>query len=146
MQNLGVHCNDRKIISAGSCKFVPLFYAFNQPIYQDIEYYDLQNMAMYSKEIKALPDDNMSFSSSQLDPNHLGGDFVLEGKTKRLKMIAPKGVVSNEMWKCISRGFNKIEGICIQADFVLNIQENDIYKEINIYDEITTMASSSGYV
>ena len=146
MQKLGVHCNDRKIISAGSWKFVPLFYAFNQPIYQDIEYYHLQNMAMYSKEIKALPDDNMSFSSSQLYPNHLGGDFVLEGKTKRLKMIATKGVVSNEMWKCISRGFNKIEGICIQADFVLNIQENDIYKEIHIYDEITTMASSSGYV
>ena len=123
------------MISAGRYKFMPLFYVFNHPIYQDIEYYDLQNMATCPKEIKELLDDNMSFSSSQLDHNHQGGDFVLEGKIKRHKMVA---IVSNEMWKCISRGFDKIEGICKQADFILNIQEDDIYKEIDIYDEITT--------
>ena len=80
----------------------------------------------------------MPCSSSQLDYNHQGGDFVLEGKIKRHKMAAPKGIVSNEMWKCILRGFDKIEGICKQADFILNLQEDDIYKEIDIYDEITT--------
>ena len=138
VQKLGVRCNDRKMISAGRYKFMPLFYAFNHPIYQDIEYYDLQNMATYPKEIKELLDDNMSFSSSQLDHNHQGGDFVLEGKIKRHKMVAPNGIVSNEMWKCISRGFDKIEGICKQADFILSIKEDDIYKEIDIYDEITT--------
>ena len=138
VQKLGVRCNDTKMISAGRYKFMPLFYAFNHPIYQDIEYYDLQNMATYPKETKELLDDNMSFSSSQLDHKHQGGDFAPEGKIKRHKMVAPKGIVSNEMWKCISRGFDKIEGICKQADFILNIQEDDIYKEIDIYDEITT--------
>ena len=75
---------------------------------------------------------------SLIDHKHQGGDFAPEGKIKRHKMVAPKGIVSNEMWKCISRGFDKIEGICKQADFILNIQEDDIYKEIDIYDEITT--------
>ena len=28
-------------------RYMPLFYAFNHPIYQDIEYYDLHNMAMH---------------------------------------------------------------------------------------------------
>ena len=95
-------------------------------------------MATYPREIKGLLDDSMSFSSSQFDHNHQGNDFALEGKIKRHKMVAPKGIVSNEMWKCISRGFDKIEGICKQADFILKIQEDDIYKEIDIYDEITT--------
>ena len=58
-------------------------------------------MATHPEEIKELLDDNMSFSSSQLDHNHQSGDFVLEGKIKRHKMIAPKGIVSYEMWKCI---------------------------------------------
>ena len=42
------------------------------------------------------------------------------------------------MWKCILRDFDKIKGICKQADFILNIQEDDIHKEIDIYDKITT--------
>ena len=33
------------MISAGRHKFMPLFYAFNYQIYQDMKYYDLQNMA-----------------------------------------------------------------------------------------------------
>ena len=100
-----------------------LFYVFNYPIYQDTEYYDLQNMATYPEEIKQVLDDNMPFSSSQLDRNHQGDDFVLEGKIKRHKLVAPKGMVSNEMWKCISRDFNQIERLCKQVDFTLNIQE-----------------------
>ena len=62
------------MIRAGRYKFMPTFYAFNYPIYQDIEYYNLQNMATYPEEIKELLDDNMSFSSSQLDHNHQGDD------------------------------------------------------------------------
>ena len=62
----------------------------------------------------------MPCSSSQLGHNHQGDDFALEGKIKRHKMGVPKGIVSNEMWKCISRGFDKIEGICKQDDFILN--------------------------
>lgn len=83
-------------------------------------------MATHPEEIKELLDDNMSFSSSQLGHNHQGGDFVLEGKIKRHKMAVPKGIVSNEMWKCISRGFDKTEGICKQADFILNLQKDNI--------------------
>ena len=77
-------------------------------MYQDIEYYDLQNVAKYPEGIKELLDDNMSFSSSQLDHNHQGGDYVLEGKIKRHKMVAHKVIASNEMWKCISRALIKL--------------------------------------
>ena len=40
------------MIIAGRYKFMPQFYAFNHHIYQDMKYYDLQNMATYPKEIK----------------------------------------------------------------------------------------------
>ena len=70
VQKLGVCCNDRKMIGAGRYKFMPLFYDFNHPVYQDNKDYDPQNMATYPREIKELLDDNMPFSSSQLDHNH----------------------------------------------------------------------------
>ena len=53
-------------------------------------------------------------------------------------MIAPKGAVSNEMWKCISRGLDKIDAICNNATLLLDFQEDDFYKDVDIYDEIIT--------
>ena len=83
IQKLGVRSNDAKMIAAARYKFMPLFFAFNHPIYQEIEYRDLKKQVLYPPEIKRFLDDNMSFSLN-LDLNHQGGDFCLEGKIKRV--------------------------------------------------------------
>ena len=80
----------------------------------------------------------MSFSTSQLDYNHQGGDFCLEGKIKRHKMVAPKGSISNDMLKRISRSIDNIEEICNTTNKCLNINEDDVYKETDLYDEIVS--------
>ena len=55
---------------------------------------DLKNRVSYLaeiKEIKAYRDKHMSYSTSTLNNKSQGGDFILEGKVKRQKLIAPKG-------------------------------------------------------
>ena len=69
VQKTGVRCNDHKLVNAGRYKFMPLFYAFNHPIYQEIEYRDLRNQISYPDEIKKLLSANISFTSSKLDHN-----------------------------------------------------------------------------
>ena len=53
-------------------------------------------------------------------------------------MVAPKGPISNETWKRISRGLDKIEGICKQASTNLGMCDGENYKEIDLYNEIVT--------
>ena len=45
----------------------------------------------------------MTFTSSRLEHNHEGGDFLLEGKTKKHKTDAPKGPISANTWRTTSR-------------------------------------------
>ena len=47
VQKVGVRLNDWDLIDAGRMKFLPLFYAFNHPCYQEVEYRDLANRARY---------------------------------------------------------------------------------------------------
>ena len=83
IQKLGARCNDTDMISAGRYKFLPLFYAFHHPIYQDIEFLDLINIISLPQEVRKLLKKNMMFTSSRLEHNHKGGDFILEGKIKK---------------------------------------------------------------
>ena len=57
---------------------MPLFYAFHHPIYQDIEFFDLLNTVSYPDEVKKMLFENTTFTSSNLEHNHQGGDFLLE--------------------------------------------------------------------
>ena len=108
---------------------------FRHPIYQEIEYRDLKNRTLYPKEIKTVTDENMSFTTS-LDLNHEGGDFCLENKIKKHKLIAPKGRVSDEMWLRISRGLDTIEEISDHTSQMLKFEENILYRNVDIYDEV----------
>ena len=47
-------------------------------------------------------------------------------------MVAPKDIVANEMRKLMVSSFDKIKGTCKQAEFILNIQEDGIYREIDL--------------
>ena len=136
IQKVGVRANNWKMIDAGRMKFLPFFYGFKHPIYQEVEYRDLFNRASYPEAIATFLEKHSCFNASKLELNHQGGDFCLENKTKRHKMIAPKGKVSNTTWRTISRGLDEIEKIQENAESMLCIDTNDRYKDTNVYNEI----------
>ena len=70
-----------------------------------------ENKAIYPEEIANFLRENMSFSTSANDLNHQGPDFCLEGKIKRIKMMAPKGQVADVVWKQICQSVDKVEQI-----------------------------------
>ena len=42
------------------------------------------------------------------------------------------------MWKCISRDLGKIDAICNKVNLSLDLQEDDFYKDVDIFGEIIT--------
>ena len=68
-----------------------------------IEFFDLINIFSPPQEVIELLRKNMMFASSCLEHSHEGGVFFLEGKTKKHKMDAPKGPISANSWRMISR-------------------------------------------
>ena len=135
---VGVRCNNSEMIDAGRLKFLSLFYGFRHPFYQEIEYCELFNRASYPKEVLKFVNDNMSFTPSQLGANHQGGDFCLENKIKRLKMLSPKGTISNSMWKSLCRGLDQIGQVYENAAKILVIDDSEKHREIDLYDEIVS--------
>ena len=117
---------------------MPLFYAFHHPIYQDIEFFDLLNTVSYTDEVKKMLFKNTTFTSSDLEHNHQGGDFLFEGKIKRLKMVVPKGQISADTWRTISRGIDEIELIFKKAEEYLNVDTKDVYRDTDLYHEIVS--------
>ena len=117
---------------------MPLFYAFHHPIYQDIEFFDLLNTVSYTDEVKKMLFKNTTFTSSDLEHNHQGGDFLFEGKIKRHKMVVPKGQISADTWRTISRGIDEIELIFKKAEEYLNVDTKDVYRDADLYHEIVS--------
>ena len=134
----GVRCNNVEMIEAGRLKFLPLFYGFRHSYYQEVEYRELFNRVTYPQEVLKFVNDNMTFTSSELEKNHQGGDFCLENKIKRLKMIAPKGRISNSTWQTLCRGIDKIERVYENAAEILQIDDGEKHQEIDLYDEIVS--------
>ena len=46
---------------------------------------------------------NISFREGSIKGKSQGGDFILEGKVQRQKLIAPKGAIKRETWKTLAR-------------------------------------------
>ena len=138
VQKVGVRLNNWNMIDAGRMKFLIFFYSFNHPIYQEVEYRDLKNRAMYPDILTQFFEKNSCFTKSKLDLNHQGGDFCLENKIKRHKMIAPKGITSNETWRTISRGLDEIEKVQVNTNKMLEDYEDEHYKDTDLYNEIVT--------
>ena len=78
------------MVAAGRYKFMPLFYAFHHPIYQDIGFFDLLNTVSYTDEVKKMLFENTTFTSSDLEHNHQGGIFCLTVKLKDTKWLFQK--------------------------------------------------------
>ena len=55
------------------------------------------------------------------------------------KLVAPKGPISNDTWKSISRGHEDLEAIYANASTILNMETEENFKETDLYDEIITL-------
>ena len=136
---LGVRANDVQLINAGRFKFADLlFYAFKHPIYREVEYRDLRNRVMYPPEIRKLRDDHSSFSTTSVPFKSQGGDFVLEGRVKRQKLIAPKGPIQGKTWQMLSRALDSFDTIYDSVSSTLNLKDPEFQRNINLSDEIYT--------
>ena len=135
---IGVRHNDVHLINASCLKFDDLFYVFNHPIYREIEYRDLRNRVMYPKEVRRIRDSNMSFSTTTLPGKSQGGDFILEGKVKRQKLIAPKGPVKGETWKVLSRSLDGFDEIYSSVSEKLKLRDPDATRNVDLGGEIIT--------
>ena len=73
------------------------------------------NKSIYPKEVGVQMQNNLSFSSYDVQGRHQGGDFLLEQKVQRQKLLAPKGVVEKNVWQRISRSVDTIDKIYANA-------------------------------
>ena len=100
--------NDASISNASRYSFLDFFYGFNHPIYQEIEYRDLRNKIISPPEICAQLEENITFFNSIHPSRGQGGDFMLEQKVKKQKMLSPKGLIEKLTWQKISRCVDKV--------------------------------------
>ena len=59
-------------------------------------------------------------------------------------MDAPKGPISADTWRTISRRTDEIEKICDKAEKNLHVSNDDIYREIDLCDEIVAWSALLG--
>lgn len=123
VQRVGDRNNDCAVSDAGRTAFLNLFYGFNHPIYREIEYRDLRNKVLYPNQVKQQRKKNLTYSKSAEKSRNQGGDFLLEQKIQRQKMIAPKGIISSTTWQRISRSIDKIDGILENSSKILGTVE-----------------------
>ena len=64
VNKLGDRNNNEKIQNAGRYKFMELFYAFNHPIYQEIEYRDLKQKVVMPDEVRNQRRSNLTYTVS----------------------------------------------------------------------------------
>ena len=132
---VGVRYNDINLINSAQLKFDDLLYAFKHPIYREVEYRDLKNRVLYDKEVKELRDKNMSFSTTTLMGKSQGGDFVLEGKVKRQKPLAP-GSIKAETWRTLSRALDTFDEVYSNVSSNLKLRDPHIQQSVNLQNEI----------
>ena len=128
VQRIGDRNNDAEVSHAGRMTFLGMFFAFNHPVYREVEYNELRNHVITPKTVKKSRDRNHTFTeSSGASESHQGGDFMLEQRVKRMKMLSPKGVMSTEMWERVSGNVDSVGKIVKNGMSLLNLREDDQY-------------------
>ena len=47
-------------------------------------------------------------------------------------MVAPRGSISNNVWRYISRSTDQIEGICEHTNDILGVSQQESYQNIDL--------------
>ena len=138
IQKIGDRRNNYAVHCAGRYRFMKFIYGFNHPWYQQIEYTDLRNKSSYPETIHEMRKNNLSFGLSGENMKSQGGDFILEGKIKRQKMLATKGSDDQNIRRRVSRCLNDYLNIKITGNIntSLNIHETDGVRKIDLSKEI----------
>ena len=146
---IGVRCNNVKMVNVARFKFEDLFYAFKRPIYREVEYRDLRNRVLYYKKVRNFRDMNMTSREGSIKGKSQGGNFILEVKVQRQKLIAPKGAIKGETWKTLARYLDNFESMYLSVSSKLNLRDSEAPKSIDLIDEIIkwrTILRSSEYL
>ncbi|XP_060557718.1 uncharacterized protein LOC132718104 isoform X2 [Ruditapes philippinarum] len=107
----GVRRNNYRYIMAGKCKFMKLFYGFNQTYYQEIMFRDLKARVFAPEEVKQFLENTESFSISGDHSKGEGGDFVLEAVNGRAKRWLPPGIPTQNHWLKVCRNLDSLQKI-----------------------------------
>ena len=110
-QRVGDRFNSIHCSMAGRQKFSDLFYAFRHPLYQEVEYRELRSYVTFPEPVKEVRDRNVTFATSNLNDKCQGGDFLLEQKIRRQKMLCPKGNPDEKVWEQVSGAVDDVDEI-----------------------------------
>ena len=135
---IGVRNNDSNLINSARLKFDDLFYAFNHPIYREVEYRDLKNRVLYPEQVRTLRDNNMSFNECQNVGKSQGTDFVLKGKVKRQKLLAPKGSDKASTGKVLARCLDVFDDIYSVPCERLKLKDSNSSRVTDLQAEVST--------
>ena len=106
-----VRRNNSEVMLSARTKFSPLFYGVNMTCYQEIAYRDLKMRTLAPADLIQYLKDNESFSISGNPSKGEGGDFVIENKNRRLKMLIPTGLPTTERWLKVCRSFDTLDEV-----------------------------------
>ena len=56
-------------------------------------------------------------------------------------MVAPRGSISNNVWRYISRSTDQIEGICEHTNDILGVSQEESYQNIDLHNEIVSFCA-----
>ena len=71
-----------------------------------------------------------------------GGDFVLEGKVKRQKLLAPKGSIKAETWRTLLRALDTFGEVYSNVSSKFKLRDPDMQQSVNLHIEIISWAAA----
>ena len=80
----------------------------------------------------------MSYSETKNSCKSQGGDFILEGKVKRQKLIAPKGPIKSHTWQTLSRALDVFDKVYDSVSLKLNLPDGEGYHNSYFANEVLT--------
>ena len=86
--------------------------------------------------VKKQRTENLTYTISKNPNKHQGGDFIVEGKVRRQKMLASKGVNLEKMWREVARSLNDIDEISKKLNKKLSLHEVGGNRNVSINFEI----------
>ena len=138
VHKVGERYNDFKCSNAGRMKFLDFWYAFNHPIYREIEYNDLRERAISTKEVNELRERNTSYANDdgEIAFNHQDSDFKLEEKVRTMKRLSPKGQMDKKMWQRVARGMDNVNKAIEHCRNLLKIDNAEATRLTPVDNEI----------
>ena len=90
---------------------------------------------------KAITRKNSTFTISSAKSMHQGGDFILEGKVKRQKMLSSKGTDDEKMWRKVYRSLEYVIEVTKNVNERLTVHDIDGERYVNLTADINSLGA-----